>query len=151
MGVGLCVYFFLSVLGFQVAWICVFLMCATTVSELICTSVMFVQKRLFSRSRVPSLALTIVPPLLQHRSLNLEKRDLMQTLCWGMDTVKSLTVCTLAIVGLCDKLSSMERRSFSNETWMKHWSLDNSLSLWVVLLLCSLSRIRVVGFFFPDL
>lgn len=124
--VGNCAYSIFSLMGFYLAWTCVGLVCVIScaVCEFICMSALLCLEDTIYRVHPPPLALTIY--------------------LWP-SAPKSLTLLTLLSCGSFCELSSSVWMRFSVENKVVPWFIS-SMSLRVILMLCSLSTKIVVGF-----
>lgn len=92
--VDLCSFSF-SVLEFCLVWTCIGHMCCQGFYDFIYLLALLVWK-MFPRNHPPPPGLMISQPFFLHKSLNLDKRDLIKTFHYGLSFPKSLTLCALS-------------------------------------------------------
>lgn len=95
---------------------------------------------------VPILSLMLFMSPLLHR-FRPWKEGCNKDIQLGLNISKSLTVFTISIEYLCVNYNLLLRRAFPSKSWGCTDLWVSNMSLEIILLLCSLNRIIVVGFY----
>jgi hypothetical protein len=129
------------------SWYCDFFLAWTYVGLLHCDSLcdfISASALLFLEilSLVPSIhfaSYNLLP--IQNRLLTLESKGLMKAPQLWLSVLKSLTFCTLSFLGFCANPHLLQEATLRCMVSKALFYGDNSMSLGVLLLLCSFSRI----------